>query len=247
MDGLNPNQPSIFRILFQNLTLGSLAKYAFRFKKTPITIKGLEILDRYKDRVVILAPNHQSYLDAPAIVQAAGVDRMRRFYALGWVGLFQNAVFGFILDKLNVTPISYLAPLSIRTILKRVKAGTSFVVFPEGQRAANDQLMEFKGGFAWLAKKAGPELNVVVLPIYIQGSTKAFPRGGRWTGNHPVYIEIGNPLHTNDFKDRHEMMEAYRIEMHQMDTQFKSLVALPVKALTLRSEEAFTSEFVDNV
>src|SRR4028119_86254 len=81
---------------------------------------------------VILAMNHQSYLDPPL----AGIACRREIYYLARKTLLDWPILGPLFPKLNVIPVNQeRADMSaLKAVIKLVRAGHSTVIFPEGSR-----------------------------------------------------------------------------------------------------------------
>jgi 1-acyl-sn-glycerol-3-phosphate acyltransferase len=136
---------------------------------------------------VILAMNHQSYLDPPL----AGICCDRPIYFLARKTLLQWPILGPIFPSLNVVPVDQeRADMSaLKTVIRLVKAGHCTVVFPEGSRTLDGNLQPAQPGLGLIiAKTLAP-----VVPMRIFGAREAFPRGGR-PRPHPITIVIGEPM-----------------------------------------------------
>ena len=87
----------------------------------------------------------------------------------------------------------------------------SLIVFPEGGRAAADEMGEFKSGLYYLAKKR-PDLELV--PVFIDNLNRVLPRGeflpvpllSCITIGPPIWLEAGESK--SDFL--HRAREAVR-------------------------------------
>ena len=66
----------------------------------------------------------------------------------------------------------------------------SLCIFPEGQRSIDGKVKVFKKGIGILAK----ELNVALVPVFIEGAFETWPRGALLPRLHPVKITFGKPL-----------------------------------------------------
>lgn len=120
---------------------------------------------------VLIAANHQSHLDPPAV----GVcNPYRPTHFLARAGLFKNRVFGWLIGALNSVPIKEESGdlSAIREILERLKQGVPVLVFPEGSRSPDGAMHEFKRGIALLLKRA----RCPVVPVAVEGCFDAFPR-----------------------------------------------------------------------
>ncbi len=122
---------------------------------------------------VILAMNHESYLDPPLVGIASG----REVYFLARKTLLDLPVFRWLLPKLNVVPVDQQGTdrSALKALIRIVKAGHATVVFPEGARTLDGQLQPVQPGIGFvIAKTLAP-----VLPMRIFGAHEAMPRGRR--------------------------------------------------------------------
>src|SRR5258708_4456599 len=87
---------------------------------------------------VILAMNHESYLDPPL----AGIACHRELHYLARKTLQKWPILGPILPHLNVIPVDQeRADMSaLKTVIKIVRGGGATVVFPEGARTLDGNL-----------------------------------------------------------------------------------------------------------
>ena len=69
-------------------------------------------------------------------------------------------------------------------------AGNVLIIFPEGTRSRTGDLQEFKGGIGVLV--AGRD--VPVLPCYLDGAFRAWPKGSRFPRPRKVRLIVGEPL-----------------------------------------------------
>src|SRR5947208_2083325 len=108
-----------------------LGKLLFRFR----TI--------HRDRMiqtgpVILAMNHQSYLDPPL----AGIACNRPIYYLTRRSLLDVWWLGWLLPKLNVIPVDQegIDRSALKALIRLLKAGHAALIFPEGARTLDGNL-----------------------------------------------------------------------------------------------------------
>ncbi len=137
---------------------------------------------------VILAMNHQSYLDPPL----AGICCDRPIYFLARKTLLKWPILGPIFPALNVVPVDQdRADMSaLKTIIKLVKQGHCTVVFPEGARTLDGNIQAAQPGLGLvIAKTLAP-----VVPMRIFGANDAFPRGAKYPKARPITIVIGEPI-----------------------------------------------------
>jgi 1-acyl-sn-glycerol-3-phosphate acyltransferase len=157
------------------------ARLLFRFRVTH--------LDRMiQTGPVILAMNHQSYLDPPL----AGITCNRPIYFLMRKTLLDVPVLGWFLPKLNVIPVSQegIDRSALKTVIHVLKSGNAVLVFPEGSRTLDGNLQPAERGLGLvIAKTLAP-----VVPMRIFGAHTALPRGGGGLHLVPITIVIGKPI-----------------------------------------------------
>lgn len=136
----------------------------------------------------VVACNHVSYLD-PVVV---GAVTRRPMWFLAKQELFQIPVFGPLLTTLHTIPLrQHGADVeAVRVAVRALRAGGAVLVFPEGGRSPDGTLQPGQPGVALLALRAG----VPIVPVYVEGSYEALPRGGRWPRRHPIRVRFGAPL-----------------------------------------------------
>ncbi len=142
-----------------------------------------------QDGPVILAMNHQSYLDPPL----AGIACRRAIYYLARKTLLEIPVFGPILPKLNVIPVDQEGNdrSALKALIRALKANQGVLVFPEGSRTLDGNLQPPLPGIGLvIAKTLAP-----VVPMRIFGAHEALPRGGGKLRFCPITIVVGEPLH----------------------------------------------------
>ncbi len=163
-------------------------------------------------RGVILAPNHASYLDPPAI----GVSLGRRVTFLAKDYLFKHGFVGWILRGIGAYPIKSDSGndfRSIRDLVRILKRGACVAIFPEGTRSADGSLREPEGGIGFLAMKSG----AWVVPAYIQGSYEAMPRGTSGVRMKPVKIFYGEAFLATEERFGIESGAYMAVSRHIMD------------------------------
>jgi len=137
---------------------------------------------------VILAMNHQSYLDPPL----AGTACDRAIYFLARRTLLDVPLLGWILPKLNVIPVNQegVDRSAIKALIRVLQAGNGVLFFPEGSRTLDGNLQAAEPGLGLvIAKTLAP-----VVPMRIFGARQALPRGGGRLRIVPITILIGEPI-----------------------------------------------------
>jgi 1-acyl-sn-glycerol-3-phosphate acyltransferase len=137
---------------------------------------------------VILAMNHQSYLDPPL----AGTACDRAIYFLARQTLLNVPLLGGVLPKLNVIPVNQegVDRSAIKAVIRILQAGNGVLVFPEGSRTLDGTLQAAEPGIGLIiAKTLAP-----VVPMRIFGAHEALPRHGGRVRFVPITVVIGEPI-----------------------------------------------------
>ena len=136
-------------------------------------------LEKLKHGPAIVCANHVSLLDGVIVALASpvpltfGVDTdyskrskvaMRGMAALAWLG------FG------AVVPVDMKSPYGIRTMLKRLQAGETLMLFPEGQISPDGSPQAELEGVRWLQRRAGVEL--IRVQIEVAAESRFFAKAG---------------------------------------------------------------------
>ncbi len=137
-----------------------------------LTIRGIENIPT--NGPVIMAPNHQSYIDGPLAISGLSAQQIKDFYFYATEEHVQGAIRRHLAGRHNIILMERKnLKNSILKMAEVLKQGKSIVIFPEGKRTHDGAMNPFRKTFAILSK----ELNVPILPVCIQGAFKAMPRG----------------------------------------------------------------------
>jgi long-chain acyl-CoA synthetase len=159
-----------------------------------LTVEGLEKLPA--DGPFILAPNHTSYLDAPALLAALPPELRARTY---WAGsrriMFKSAARRLFSRLGNVFPVDRSGARSALAAGKAVlEHGHVLAWFPEGRRSPDGQLQKLAPGIGELAAEAG----VPLVPVHIAGTHAAWPVDRKLPRPAPLRVRFGSPLDADD-------------------------------------------------
>ncbi len=147
--------------------------------------------EKLPDGPVIFMSNHQSNFDILSLLAAMP----RQFYWIAKKELFEIPVFGHSMQRSGYIPLDRgdgrKALQSIDAAAATIHQGKSVVLFPEGTRTPDGNLLPFKRGGFILARKAA----VPVIPVTINGSGKINPANQirLYSGNititlHPLIV-----------------------------------------------------------
>ena len=166
-----------------------------------VMVTGTGMLDPGKP--YIFAVNHQSQVDIFVLQGFLGVD----FRWLAKKELFRVPIWGPAMRRAGYIPIDRShgrqAIKSLEEAAKKIAAGTSVVIFPEGTRSKDGKLHDFKAGAMVLAIKSG----VPIVPVAILGTYEILPKGKLLLSPGSVQIRVGRPIETKKFnsREKHEL------------------------------------------
>lgn len=171
-----------------------------------LQVQGLEYLE--PGRPYLYAANHQSAFDIFALI--AALPQPVNFFAK--VELFSIPFFGLAIKKMGCLPIDrsnrQAAKRSLEQAAQAVRQGNSLIIFPEGTRSLDGQLLPFKKGGFVLALKAGQP----IVPVSISGSGRVWPKGGGRLHPGPIKVVFSPPIPTANYhpRDKGKLMAAVR-------------------------------------
>lgn len=180
-------------------------------------------------RAAVYCSNHQSNIDPPLLFNALH-PRMHILYKheIDQIPILARSfrMGGFIpIDRRNKES----AMRSIENGAQSLRAGNSFLIFPEGTRSRTDALLPFKkGGFVMAIKAGAP-----IVPIAIRGGRAAMQRGSFLVRPVAIDVRVGTPIETAgmQIEDRGRLIDAVRAQIEAM---------LAESAATSRSETSTT-------
>ena len=153
----------------------------------------------------ILASNHQSFFDPPAL----GCRLPRNLHYFARDSLFFWPL-GILIRNLNSIPVnrSTLDIKTLKLVLSVLNQGNPLLVFPEGTRSCNDQIQSGKKGIGLLLAKSG----VPVVPAKVIGGYKVlgrgmiFPRIGK-----QIVIKYGSVVYMKDLDPGKSASNRYEV------------------------------------
>ena len=145
-----------------------------------------------KDRAVVFCSNHQSNVDPPILFRALH----RRLHVLYKAELRKIPVLGRVIEAGGFIPVQRdnrdAAFASIERAADSIRAGNSFLIFPEGTRSKTDELLPFKkGGFVMALNARAP-----IVPVAVTGGREAMRKGSAVIRPVHVTVRIGPPVET---------------------------------------------------
>lgn len=154
-------------------------KTCYNFK-----VEGLENIP--KTGALIIAGNHLSNADPPAIGGFAGLVRDSRFVAKK--ELFSIPLLGWFFRRSGYIPVDRARAIgdfgALQSVVAALEKGESVVMFPEGTRSRNGKPQRPKSGIGFLVYKT----RVPVLPVKIEGTFG-------WPWVRKIRVKFGTVMH----------------------------------------------------
>ena len=139
----------------------------------------------------IIAPNHQSFLDGPIVASGLSYKTLKNSYFFATEEHVKHPVVKSLAKRNNIIIMEKRnLKNSILKLSEVLKLGKNVVIFPEGSRSYDGEMVPFKKTFAILSK----ELNVPVVPVCIRGAYDVLPRGSKWIKPKKIEVEYLPPV-----------------------------------------------------
>lgn len=175
---------------------------------------------------VILAANHQSFLD-PWLV---GLSLERRAHYLARDSLFRVPLLGWLITRYGALPVpreSAAPKRALDVCLQALERGRALILFPEGTRSHDGRLQPLRRGIALLARRTGAP----VIPVLVAGSHQAWPRY-RWLPRRSgVRLFFGNPIRFSEDESSDSFMERLATAFRTAAIEAGEVSLLPAEGL----------------
>ena len=141
---------------------------------------------------VVFCSNHESNVDPPVLFRTLHPQ----LHVLYKAELHKFPIMGTVFDAGGYVPIERgnreRAMASIGRAAGSLRAGNSFLIFPEGTRSRDAQMLPFKkGGFVMAIQAQAP-----IVPVAVQGGRASMRKGSTIVRPVRVSVRIGEPIPT---------------------------------------------------
>jgi long-chain acyl-CoA synthetase len=191
-----------------------------------LEVKGVENLTKASDLApaFLICPNHQSFLDPFVLSSNYPHKIFRRIFHVGASIFFSGRIMSFISRLLRVVPIDQDTQLlkAMKAGALGLKQGMILNIYPEGERAFDGKLHEFKKGAAILAT----ELNLPIVPVALDGLQNVWARRSWRIRPAKVKIRIDEPFYPRDvLSGRPASEDAYETVISHLRSRIEEMIA----------------------
>ena len=159
-----------------------------------LRVEGKEHLPQHGP--YLICPNHTSYFDGLFVVCALPYRVALNTYFVGHSAFFDH----FLLRPCN--RLARLIPIEMNFNMVEALKAAAYVLrndkivcyFPEGQRSIDGEVQPFRKGVGILSK----EMSTPVVPVYLEGAFKTWPRKWRWPRLAKVTVHFSPVRGTQD-------------------------------------------------
>lgn len=179
-----------------------------------LKVTGLENIP--KTGGAIIAPNHLSWADPPAM---RAIIR-RKAWFMGNHDLLEKPVYGWLLPFYGTFPVdrTRMDREAFRMAEQHLQEGDLVCIFPEGGTSPDSRLAAFEGGVALLAIRN----NVPIVPVAVTGTQRMLPPVPPMVPRYApggATITFGKPVHPDEIDPnlpKRERVDALTERLYQV-------------------------------
>lgn len=177
---------------------------------------------------MLLCGNHTSHLDAAAILAALPRDLALTASTAAAKDVFGDHPWRNAVSRLTTSSVAIEREAEfakgLRTLENVLDEGRPLILFPEGKRSPNRELLPLKPGAAMLAIRSGAP----IVPVWIEGVNKALPKGSRVVTAADVCVRFGEPVDPRPYA---RAIAEHRMSRKQAYAQLTSVTRQAIEML----------------
>lgn len=156
--------------------------------------------------------NHSSHLDTVALWASLPPvlrNQTRPVAALDYwsKGLLRRYIANKILNVVLIDRNRSTDTDPLEPVHQALNNGHSLIIFPEGTRNDDAQMLEFKAGLYHLAQK---HPNVELIPVYLDNARRALPKGSFVPIPLTCLVRFGSPIRVEKNEDKQQFLNRAR-------------------------------------
>lgn len=171
----------------------------------------------------LICPNHQSFLDPFILCSTYDYETFTNTFHVGASEFFENRFMKFVADMLQVVPVD--ADINLMKAMKAgaigLKNGKILNIYPEGERAFDGNLHEFRKGAAILAT----ELNLPILPVALDGVHHVWARKSWKIRPAKVKIKFGKSFLPSLFENENTKDKQYEAVINHLKNEIAQMLS----------------------
>jgi 1-acyl-sn-glycerol-3-phosphate acyltransferase len=147
-----------------------------------------------EDESFVLVANHSSHLDSVCLLAALPLRRLSSAFPVAAEDYFFRTLPRTWFATVVMNALPFGRQMRVRESLSICaqllgQSGNVLIIFPEGTRSRNGAMQCFKPGIGALLAEGGAR----VLPCYVEGAFRAWPKGQRLPRPRKVRLIMGAP------------------------------------------------------
>jgi 1-acyl-sn-glycerol-3-phosphate acyltransferase len=185
-----PREPDMLVYASRSLAAFTIRMWLRAYHR--FTVTGREHLP--PEGSFVMVANHSSHLDALCLLSALPLSRLHRAFPAAAADYFFESVPRIWIAAVVVNALPFSRELRVRQSLALCEGlltnpGNVLILFPEGTRSVTGELSRFKPGIGALLHGH----DVPVIPCYLDGAFRAWPKGKLLPRPRRISLRIGAP------------------------------------------------------
>lgn len=176
----------IYRILMRN------------FLQVIVGVKYINIEALNKHTQFILVSNHNSHVDAMALMSALSTSQLKKTHPVAAGDYFGKSPMRSFVTRLFTNALLIQRSKTsdgqnpIQVMSESLEKGDSLILFPEGSRGEPQKMQQFKKGIGIILQK---HPNIAYIPVFMTGMGRILPKGEKLLVPFDSYVVFGEPTY----------------------------------------------------